>query len=151
RQWISDGALAPVAAAAAGGEFAALVVSPAPGEMLDDPPARIVLGFNGELDQTRLDAGSLLLERLGTGPADAAQPLPLRLRVPAGNVQALLVEPLQRLAPGRYRLSVPAAPATGIASIAGGRLGGARVDSMPLTQFDVLPQPAPAHAQEPTP
>jgi len=144
RQWISDGALAPVAAAAApDGGFAALVVSPAPGETLADPPARIVLGFNGELDQTRLDAGSLLLERLGDTADEAAQPLALRLRVPAGNVQALLVEPLQRLAPGRYRLSVPAAPATGIASIAGERMGDAHSDGTLLAEFVVLPQPVP--------
>lgn len=141
RQWISDGALAPPASAA--GAFAALVASPAPGAVLDGAPARIVLGFNAELDQTRIDAGSLLLERLPAGDGEAARPVALALSVARGNPRALLAEPLQTLAPGRYRLSALPSPYTGLASLAGERLGDAAGDgqSQALTEFEVLAAP----------
>ena len=141
RQWISDGAMAPPAAAT--GAFTALVVSPAPGAVLDEAPARLVLGFSAELDQTRIDAGSLLLERLPAHEGEAVQPVAVALAVPRGNPRALLAEPLLPLAPGRYRLGALPAPATGLASLAGERLDGMRgnATAQPLTEFDVLAPP----------
>jgi hypothetical protein len=144
RQWISDGALAPPAAASGtSGAFAALVASPAPGDVLDGAPARLVLGFNAELDQTRIDGGSLLLERLPEGADGTPQPVAIGLAVPGGNSRALIVEPLQPLAPGRYRLSAQPAPATGLADLAGERLGAASGDVAPppLTEFEVVATP----------
>jgi hypothetical protein len=141
RQWIRDGALAPPAAAS--GAFAALVVSPAQGDMLDAAPARLVIGLNAELDQTRLDDGSLLLERLPAGPEESTRPLAVALSVPPGNVRALLVEPLQQLPPGRYRLSVQGSPATGVASLSGERLMPATPGQAPqaLAEFELRAAP----------
>jgi hypothetical protein len=141
RQWISDGAMAPPAAAT--GAFAALVVSPAQGDVLDAAPARLVIGLNAELDQTRLDDGSLLLERLAHGAAESALAVPVALSVPPGNVRALVVEPLQQLQPGRYRLSVQASPATGIASLSGERLLPATPgqDPQALAEFELRAAP----------
>jgi len=141
RQWITDGAMAPPAAA--GGAFAALVVAPVPGAVLDGAPARLVLGFSAELDQTRVDAGSLLLERLPSLPDGTPQPVDVALAVPRGNARALLVEPREPLLLGRYRLSTQRAPATGLASLAGERLGDGAGggDALLLSEFEVLATP----------
>ncbi|MBS0393070.1 MAG: hypothetical protein JSR54_00520 [Proteobacteria bacterium] len=135
RQWITDGAAPPAATAAPPG-FAITAVTPAPGDAVDARPS-IVLALSQDLDQTRIDASSLRLERVGPSGA-AAGSVPLRLRVPAGNPRALLALPLSPLAPGIYRLVVPAPPDTGLASIGGERLG-ARGDAQTLTEFEVVP------------
>jgi len=141
RQWISDGAMAPPAAAT--GAFAALVVSPAQGDVLDAVPARLVIGLNAELDQTRLDDGSLLLERMPAGAGEPALAVPVALSVAPGNARALLVEPLRDMPPGRYRLSVQAAPATGVASLSGERLMPATPSqtSQALAEFELRAAP----------
>jgi hypothetical protein len=138
RQWISDGALPPPPAANLG--FMLLAVSPAPLELLASAPQRVVLSFSAELDQTRIDAGSLRLERIEAG---ALVPQAATLRVPVGNPSALLLEPRQPLAPGHYRVVMPPSPATGLAGLAGTRLAGdaAPGEAIVITDFEVTAAP----------
>ncbi len=142
RQWITDGAMPPAAAASSGG-FAAVAAAPAMRDVVPAAPARIVIAFNQELDQTRIDVSSLRLEVLAPGGAEAATPVPVSLVVPRGNVRALMVEPVRPLADGVYRLTALAPPATGISSIGGERLGGtvAAGSGVVVTEFEVAVQP----------
>lgn len=139
RQWITDGALQPaavVAAASAAGGTAFAIESVTP------TPARIVVAFTQELDQTRIDPSVVRLERvLPDGTATPA--LPVILRVPSGNVRALLVEPAKPLLAGTYRLSVPAPLDANLAGVGGEPLGGATADGAPIViiGFEVTAQP----------
>ena len=140
RQWISDGASRPAAVAPAAFEVSAIV--PATGEMLAESPARIVIEFGAELDQTRIDSSSLRLEAV---PADGAvnespAPVPVALAVPAGDPRALMVTPRALLGVGRYRLVVGGPPDTGLAGIGGERLGTGDAASV-VTVFDIARQP----------
>ena len=146
RQWISDGALhTPAAAVAAAPSFAVVAAVPAAGDVLLAAPARIVIVFNQELDQTRIDASSVHLELLARGtPAGAPQPLPAAVAVPRGNPAALLIEPVAPLPDGHYRIVISAPPQTGLASVGGERLGaGASTthDGVVVSEFEVAAQP----------
>jgi hypothetical protein len=153
RQWISDGAMRTPAAApasAAARSFAVVAVVPATGDVLPAAPVRIVIAFNQELDQTRIDASSVHLELLERGsPAGPAQRLPVTVVVPHGNPGALLIEPTASLRDGHYRLVVSAPPETGLSGLVGGRLGagqsavrdGAVVTGFVVTEFKVATQP----------
>ncbi len=126
RQWVTNGAPAPVAVAQSVA-FKLTALTPAMNDVVLESPARLVLGFSRELDQTRIDSSSLRLERLPPGRADEPESVPVQLSVPDGNPAALLVTPRAALANGVYRLVLPAAPATGLAALDGTRLGdGAR-------------------------
>ena len=141
RQWISDGALRTAAAAASGALTVAAAV-PATGDVLPEAPAQVVLELSAELDQTRIDATSVRLERLVPG---AEGPLPqavaAALAPVAGNPRALLVVPRAALGEGRYRVVVGAPPDTGLASVAGERLGDAAGGGTVVTEFEVARQP----------
>lgn len=142
RQWITDGAQ-PAAASAQAQGFAASAVTPASHDVVLERPARIVVEFTEELDQTRVDGSSVRLDvtpREGAGPTAT---VPVSLRVAEGNPRALIIEPRAALGEGAYRLVVPAAPLTGLSSISGRRLGAAvttRADVV-LTEFEVVVQP----------
>jgi hypothetical protein len=143
-QWISDGALrTPAASTTAAAAFATAAVVPAHGDVLGETPARIVVEFSAELDQTRLDASSVRLERVAAeGTAVASPPLPVAMTVPGGNPRALIIVPRAALADGRYRLVVGAPPDTGLANLAGERLGGtAAGGGTVVTEFQVARQP----------
>jgi hypothetical protein len=129
RQWVSDGALqlSPPPQVMA---FAVAAVAPATGDVVLEAPPAIVIAFNRELDRTRLDAGSLRLERLPIGRADEPESVPFALTVPPGNPAALLLTPRARLGNGVYRVLIPAAPATGVAAIDGARVGDDTRDSV---------------------
>lgn len=123
RQWVTDGALQVQPAAQAPGLVIAAAI-PSMGDVVIEAPTRIVVAFNRELDQTRLDAGALRLERFT--PARDPQPaeqIPFALSVPQGNPSALLLTPRTPLPNGLYRLVVTAPPATGLSAIGGARLG----------------------------
>ncbi len=132
-QWISDGALRP--AAAAGRGFAATAVVPAAGDRLATAPGRLTVEFATELDQTRIDATSLRLERIGTD--DVAVAVAVAIGVSPGNPRAVLVTPLVPLGTGRYRLRLGEPPDTGLADLGGRRPEGAA----PLTEFAVGAEP----------
>ena len=144
RQWISDGAMRTQPAAVTA-PFAVEAAAPAPGDVLLTAPARIVIAFNQELDQTRIDASSVHLELLARDHAgDESRRVPVRVVVPPGNPHAVLIEPAASLADGRYRVVVSAPPETGLASLGGARLGGAASsphDAVVVTDFEVSAQP----------
>jgi methionine-rich copper-binding protein CopC len=143
RQWITDGALPPPPAAAE--TFTLDAITPAPLEILAAAPARIVMAFNGELDQNRLAAGSVLLERIEAGATQAggSQVVATQLRVPAGNPRALMLEPLAPLAPGHYRVRMPSPASNGLAGISGAGLDATPTsgDATTLTDFEITSTP----------
>lgn len=141
RQWISDGAAAAPVTTSLG--FTLESVTPAAQDQLSVAPARIVMSFNTELDQTRIDASSVQLEAFDDGVTEAARPIAVNLRVPMGNPRALMIEPVQALAPGHYRVLLPPTPATGLFGIAGARLfrNASTGDSLALTEFEVSSPP----------
>lgn len=100
RQWIIDGARrtpqAPVAMTASDFELAA--TAPADGEVFFESPAQLVLGFNHELDVTRVDETSVRLER------DDGTSVPVDVATPAGNDRAVVLTPREPLRDGRYRI-----------------------------------------------
>jgi hypothetical protein len=142
RQWITDGAL-QAAASASGRSFAAVAVTPATGDVLFQAPARIVVAFNQELDQTRIDASSLRLEMVARGGVEGARQVPVSVVVPRGNPRALMIEPAVPLADGQYRLIVATPPDTGLSGLGGERLGGAAAGpgGVVVTAFELAVQP----------
>jgi methionine-rich copper-binding protein CopC len=147
RLWILDGAMQSAVAAAAAsstsdGGFAVVAVTPAMQDVLPGAPARIVVAFNQDLDQTRIYPSVVGLEQV-MPDGGSAVPLPVTLVVPRGNVRALLIEPAQPLAQGVYRLTVPAPLDADLASLDGERLGGSSLDGSPIviTEFEVAAQP----------
>ncbi|MBS0374292.1 MAG: hypothetical protein JSR73_06900 [Proteobacteria bacterium] len=121
RQWITDGAARP-AAADAPAPFAVAAVVPAPGDVVAEAPRQLVIEFTAALDQTRVDAGSLRLERLDASGAPAGV-VPIRLATTTADARTLLAVPHEPLGAGRYRLVANGAPQTGLASLASERLG----------------------------
>ena len=123
RQWVTDGALKVQPAALAPRLIVAAAI-PAMGDIVIESPTRIVVAFSRELDQTRLDAGSLRLERFAAGHAsEPAEQIPFTVTVPQGNASALLLTPREPLPDGLYRLLATAPPATGVSALDGTRLG----------------------------
>jgi hypothetical protein len=138
RQWITDGALPPPPTASIA--FTLDAITPAPLDILAAAPARIVMAFNGELDQNRLATGSVLLERIEAG---TTQPVAAQARVPAGNPSALMLEPTAPLAPGHYRVVMPSPATSGLAGISGAPLdaGATSGDATTLTDFEITSTP----------
>lgn len=136
RQWITDGA-APAAAAAPSPVLKLTAAAPADHDVLVGAPRQLVLAFSSELDRTRLDAGSLRLERWVD--ATAREPLAVVLATARGAPATLLVSPLAPLGEGRYRLYIPEPPATGLAGI-GGERPGVAPGGTTLAVFDVVEQ-----------
>jgi hypothetical protein len=145
RQWISDGALRSPTAAAVSAGFAALSVVPAAGDLLDAPPARIVIAFSQELDQTQIDAGSVHLEATPSGARGPVDFLPATAYVPVGNPRTLIVQPTAALSGGRhYRVVVGDVTRGALSSIGGDRLVGGGIDNggpTVVTEFDVAVAP----------
>jgi hypothetical protein len=140
RQWISDGAL-HVAAATRADAFDVMSITPAPGDVVLEAPARIIVGFSGELDLTRIDGSSVRLERLTIDRGEAtAIAVPIDISVPRGNPFALMVTPHQPLANGRYRVIVTGPPASGLSDIGGKRLRSGTPDGR-LSEFSVEVNP----------
>ncbi len=129
RQWVSDGALAAVAATQAH-VFRITSAVPATGDLVLEAPARMVLGFSDELDATRIDAGSVRLERVATPGNPAVETLAVAVAMPSGNPAALLVTPREPLADGRYRLVVAGRPGAGLADLGGRPLSAAERDAV---------------------
>ncbi|MGB8692276.1 MAG: hypothetical protein WCD08_02055 [Steroidobacteraceae bacterium] len=145
RQWISDGALPSSVAAGIGTRFAALSVVPAAGDLLDTPPARIVIAFSQELDQTQIDASSVHLEATPSDERGPVEILPASASVPVGNPRTLIVQPAAALTGGRhYRVVVGGVTRSALSSVGGDRLLGAAIDDggvTVLTEFDVAVAP----------
>lgn len=138
RQWITDGAPRSVAGST-DQHFTVAAVAPAAGELLSEPPLRIVVEFSAEIDQTRLDASSLRLELAAPSAIEFPAPVHIRTSVPHGNPRALVVSPFTALAGGHYRMFATAPPATGLAAASGERLTNPSdlQGEVLITEFDI--------------
>ena len=110
RQWITNGASrSPTSPAAAPTSFAVITVAPGVDETLAVAPPQIMVGFNQDVDQTRLTSGSVRLERVAQDSAGSlTEIVPTRLTVPTANPRTVLLWPLQTLQPGYYRVMLQA-------------------------------------------
>jgi methionine-rich copper-binding protein CopC len=123
RQWITDGALRSPTAGVTKAAFTVSATAPAPGDVLAESPASLVIGFTRELDRTRIDPSVAQLERV---LADATSGTPQRVTadvaVNDANPLALIVTPQAPLEPGRYVLRIAS---SGIADLSGAPLAAA--------------------------
>ena len=109
RQWITDGAQRPVAAAAASTAFKVATTVPAINDVLDVAPMQLVISFNHELDATQLNAQSVRLERRFDDDMNATyQPVVAIITLPTTTAMSLLLTPVQPLSDGHYRVVIPA-------------------------------------------
>jgi hypothetical protein len=135
RQWITDGAM-PTSAAAATASFTVVSVAPSPNDVLHESPPQVMIGFNRELDVTRVDADSARIEHL-TSPEGGApvEVVPARVTVPSVNRRVLLLWPNRPLAPGHYRVVLRTSAESTVTDIAGAPLETAHDEW--ITLFDV--------------
>ena len=145
-QWITDGALPGAVATSAASKLEITAVEPDSGDTVKAAPPRIIVGFTQELDASRIDDKSVLLERIAddAGPQAVATPLPATVAMPAGNARALLVTPSSALTPGNYQVVLNPADGAELRSIGGVSLSapapginGERV----VTRFSVASSP----------
>ena len=138
RQWITDGALRS-SAMATPASFAVVTAAPAVDEVLIEPPAPIMIGFNHDLDVTRVDPESVRIERSAPGTDSPVEIVVGRAAVPTANPRALLLWPAAPLREGHYRVVMRmAAPLT---DIAGEALHSTDSAEALITTFDVEAAP----------
>jgi hypothetical protein len=115
-------------------------------DVLDEAPARLVVEFTHEVDQTRVDATTLRLERLDADAGDGWTPWPADLAVPTANPSALIVTPRGALSAGRYRLVATGSPGPMLSDRSGqalpadgadGANGADATADRTLTRFDI--------------
>jgi hypothetical protein len=140
RQWITDGAQ-PASTGGAPASFAIVSVAPAADEVLAEAPAQIMIGFNRELDVTRIDPDSVRIERAGQGIEAPAQRIAARVEVPSANPRALLLWPTQPLGAGHYRVLMRVAAPLGVTDIAGASLSAADSADAVIVTFDIEAAP----------
>jgi hypothetical protein len=139
RQWITDGAPPGMATPAS---FAIVTVAPAANEVLNEAPAQIMIGFNRDLDVSRIDPESVRIERrAGQGIDASAESVPAHATVPPANPRALLLWPIQPLREGHYRVMMRMGASSGLTDIAGESLRSTdSADALILT-FDIEAAP----------
>jgi hypothetical protein len=116
RQWIADGAQPPAAASTAASAFTVTTLSPADGAHVHAGLRQLVVGFSQEPDASLLNSLTVHLARMtAAGPQEL--PAGNALRLAHGNPAAVLLTPGSPLAPGRYRFSVGAVDASGLADV----------------------------------
>jgi hypothetical protein len=116
RQWIADGAQPPAQGSTATSAFTVTTLSPADGAHVHPDLTQLVVGFSHEPDASLLNGLTVHLERVtAAGPQEL--PAGSTLRLAHGNPAAVLLTPVSALAPGRYRLSVGAVDASGLADV----------------------------------
>jgi methionine-rich copper-binding protein CopC len=141
RQWITDGAQ-PASTVGAPESFAIVSAAPAADDVLAAAPAQIMIGFNRELDVTRIDPDSLRIERrAGQGIEAPAQRVAARIEVPSANPRALLLWPMQPLGAGRYRVLLRVAAPLGVTDIAGESLPAVDSADAVILTFDIEAAP----------
>ena len=126
RQWISNGALRPAAAAGGSQAFAVATTAPADGAVLDVSPASIVVAMTRDLNASRVDTASLKLQLLlpGVAPID----IPADISLPLTNQQSVVVTPRAALPEGHYRIVVSSSDGNSIQSVDGRPLSGLTLD-----------------------
>jgi hypothetical protein len=112
RQWITNGAQKPAAAAMslepsikAVQRFSITTTSPDDGSIVSMVMPQIVVAFNGDIDSTLLSNTTVTLARTDVPQAMGA-PLPATTTVPAGNPSAILITPQTPLTNGTYRVTL---------------------------------------------
>lgn len=136
RQWVTDGALRGTATAGAK-PLGLSSVTPAPGDVVTETPARIVISLDHELDATRLDDSSVQLVRIPTDSSRASGvSVEIDLAIPIGNTSTLMVTPRAPLEDGRYQVVIPGRDGTGLSDIRGERLSEG-TDDLRITEFSV--------------
>jgi hypothetical protein len=144
RQWISDGAQRSSAAAAAT-SFKITSIAPASGDVQVSSPPQILIGFDADIDATRIDAGSARIEQvIAVALGTSIEILPVQLTIPTSNPRALLLMPLQPLAAGHYRVILRAANGMGMSDIGGHALAGGPLTEggdWIVSEFDVEANP----------
>jgi hypothetical protein len=141
RQWVTDGAQ-PAAVAATPVSLQLVTTVPASGDLLESPPPQIMLGFNAEIDATRVDGRSVRLERLNVSGAVEAVAAPISL--PAPNPHALMLTPATALTAGHYRVWLRSASGLQITDLHARALvvnGFTSSDETLILEFDVLTSP----------
>lgn len=124
-QWVTDGAQpgasSQVAAATTAFDISAVV--PEDGDSLPQPPNELVVAFSRDLDATSVLTPSVRLERIdATAGTSTASVVDTRLRMPAANPRAFMLQPLMPLAPGNYQLVLSGQPGMQIRALDGSRL-----------------------------
>jgi hypothetical protein len=120
RQWITDGAQRPASATTSFGKpdlpAAPRLESSVPQdqEVVVEPVAPIVLGFDRPLDATRVDAATLRLERLS--PGSAPELVAANVTLADGDDWTVLIAPVAPLVAGQYRV-VTGGPGTSLAGL----------------------------------
>jgi hypothetical protein len=138
-QWITDGAPPSASAMAMAEKFQVASVEPDMGDQLSAAPPHLIVGFTQELDASRIDGTSAVLERVANDGGPNAK-IAAQVAIPAGNPWALIVTPNAVLMPGSYRLVIDAPDGTAIGSIGSAALSApVRGESgRMVTQFNVL-------------
>jgi methionine-rich copper-binding protein CopC len=123
RQWITNGA--PRSTEIMPGTESAFVVTsvaPASGEQLESAPQQLVVGFSSDLNATRVDGGSVRLERVNEDGSDTTVRVTASVRVPASNARAIVVSPATALPAGHYRLVFDGDPGNVLMDLSGREL-----------------------------
>lgn len=137
-QWIQDGAL-PGSEMPMSSEFKVAAVEPNPGDTLDAPPSRIVIGFTQELDSGGMNPAAVRLERINDAAEGGTQVIPVSISIPAHNARAMLVTPAVTLPPGQYQVVLNMDLTAAIRSLSGAPLDAeaAGIGERLVTRFSV--------------
>jgi hypothetical protein len=138
-QWITDGAPPGATAMSMTDKFQVASVEPDTGGQLGVAPPHLIVGFTQELDASRIDGTSAVLERMAND-VGANVKIAAQATIPAGNPRALIVTPNSPLVPGSYRLMIDPIDGTAVGSIGSASLTAPmRGESgRVVTLFDVL-------------
>jgi methionine-rich copper-binding protein CopC len=106
RDWITNGAQPSQMAAVASAAPARITVqAPEANDFVSEPPPQIMIGFDRELDASRIDSESVRIEKLIAEAGDSSvERIPANVTVSAANPRALMVWPSRPLTVGRYRV-----------------------------------------------
>jgi hypothetical protein len=120
-QWITDGALPIMSAMMMTTPFQVGAVQPETGDAMQTAPPRVVIGFTQELDASRVNAASVLLERVddSSGTIPVTTMIPATISIPQGNSRAVLLTPASTLAAGQYQVVLDITAGAEIGSIGG--------------------------------
>jgi hypothetical protein len=124
KQWITNGAPAPLATAASVpsvshelaqvATLAVIATLPADGSAMTAPLGTIAIGLSGPPDVSYL-SGAVRLQNITAQPVS----VPLLVDQAAGNPATVLLTPVAPLEPGRYRVTVHGGDATAMTGLSG--------------------------------
>jgi hypothetical protein len=124
RQWITNGAQNPPAAAAAQ-VFAVQTTAPVDKAIVASPVTRIVVSFTQDVDASLVNDTTITLQRIG-GDAQAggdAQVLSAAAALAANNPAVLLITPSAALNAGTYRVTLRGSGGAALANMNAATLG----------------------------